>query len=372
MKIAIITWCSYPNYGTYLQAYAMQWQLRSMGHNAVLLDDSIYTTNLPRPKLTILTSRCKRSLKAIVLPSYRKSKKNDSIALEMFQNFRNTQLDIDKNIIPLELLDKRYDCYVCGSDQIWLPECLSAIGKDFFFATFTSKSKIAYAPSGLIDYPKNLQNELAQRLKDFPFLSAREPHAASFLCQLTNKEVTTVTDPTLFVPMEEWSKLITKDKKNLNPPFLLLYMLTRNKKYMQAAINYAKRKGLKLKIIHSIGVYHRKSTIPAGPSEFLSLIKDADMVMTDSFHGTIFSIIFQRQFVTFQRFHNKENNNQNLRIINLLNMAGVANRFINEERVKDINALKDVNFEDINQRLTPFIEKSRTYLDNAIRSLQHG
>mgnify|MGYP002225426403 CR=1 FL=1 len=98
-----------------------------------------------------------------------------------------------------------------------------------------------------------------------------------------------------------------------------------------------------------------KSTIPAGPSEFLSLIKDADMVMTDSFHGTIFfhhiptSVLLRFNVSTIKKIIIK-----NLRIINLLNMAGVANRFINEERVKDINALKDVNFEDINQKAYPF------------------
>ncbi len=371
MKIAIITWCSYPNYGTYLQAYAMQWQLRKMGHEAELLDDSTYTTNVNRPKLSILINWCKRNIKAIVLFSYRRTKKNDRIALGMFQNFRNTQLDIDKNIVPLEKLDKRYDCYVCGSDQIWAPQCLSTNGKKFFFADFTNKPKIAYAPSGLVNYPQYLRNELAQLLKGFQSLSVREALAAPLIHNLTGKEITTVTDPTLLVPMEEWTKLIKEDKDTSNNPFLLLYMLTKNKKYIQVATDYATQKGLELKIIHSIAVNHRKATTPAGPSEFLSLIKSATMVMTDSFHGTIFSIIFQRPFVTFQRFHDSENNNQNLRITNLLNIAGIANRFINEECIAAINGLEDLNFKDINKRLSPFIESSKMYIENAIRKMQH-
>ena len=75
--------------------------------------------------------------------------------------------------------------------------------------------------------------------------------------------------------------------------------------------------------------------------------------------------------MTFQRFHDSENNNQNLRITNLLNIAGIANRFINEECIAAINGLEDLNFKDINKRLSPFIESSKMYIENAIRKMQH-
>ena len=370
MKIAIITWCSYHNFGTYLQAYAIQWQLKKMGHEAMLLDDSTYTTDIVRTKKFQCIIFCKRIVKEL-LPSYRKTLKNDKIALRLYQNFRNKYLDIDKYIEPLSSLDKRYDCYVCGSDQIWNAECLKTTGKDFFFANFSQKLKIAYAPSGLANYPSSARLELANLTARFDYLSVREITAASMLHNLTGKNVVTVLDPTLLVSQKEWEKLIPVEEKPVRP-YILLYLLKQNRIYIQTAKQYAHHKGVALKIVHSMYVNHLGHTIPAGPSEFLALVKNAEMVMTDSFHGTIFAITFQRPFVTFQRFHtNEDNNSQNLRLVNLFNMIGFSNRYIDETQVGMIYNLGSIDFQIIHKRLEPYIETSKAYLVNALSRVCH-
>lgn len=365
MKIAIITWCSYYNFGTYLQAYALQWQLQKMGHKAMLLDDSIYTTNIVRSKYLQLLIWSKKRLKKALLPSYRASSKNDQIAIKLYQDFRDKWLDIDKCTEPLSLLDEHYDCYVCGSDQIWNAACLKSIGKDFFFANFSQRPKIAYAPSGLVNYPPEARIELAQLVIKFNYLSARETVAASILHDLTGKKVETVVDPTLLVPQTEWKKLIQPENKATRP-YILLYLLRRNRVYIQMAKQYAQHKGLELKIIHSTYVNHQEYTIPAGPSEFLALVNNAEMIMTDSFHGTIFAIKFQRPFITFQRFHANEDNSQNICLVNLFNMIGFSNRFVDETNIETIHNLGDIDFQLIFNRLNPYIRSSKTYLNNAI------
>lgn len=364
MKLAIITWCSSQNFGTYLQAYAMQWYLQEMGHEATLLDDSIYTTKAIHSRKTKFISWCKRCIKKII-PSYKRSLQNDRISFSLYNNFRTRWLKIDNDIEPIKLLDKRYDCYICGSDQIWNANSLITKEKEFFFATFSQKPKIAYAPSGLVNYPLQARLELTNLVKDFSYLSAREPSAATMLHDLTGKEVPTVVDPTLLVPKEVWDQLALINELPTNS-YILLYLLTPNNIYIQAAKQYAKRKSLSLKIIHSVYVNHKESTVPAGPTEFLFLVKNANMVMTDSFHGTIFAIKYQRSFITFQRFHN---NSQNSRITNLLDMINLHDRLISETNINKIFSLKDLNFEVIDKRLSPHIESSKKYLENAIRSI---
>lgn len=372
MKIAIITWCSYQNFGTYLQAYAMQWQLREMGHEAILLDDSIYTTGFTStlPIRVRLFLRCKRCVK-LMIPWYRRNLRNDQISLGLYQDFRNRWLDIDKGTEPLELLDRRYDCYVCGSDQIWSAECLSSVGKEFFSASFARKPKIAYAPSGLVNYPLSARSELSDLVSGFTYLSAREANAASMLHDLTGKDVATVVDPTLLIPKEIWEEL-AQSKKDFEGSYILLYLLKRNDVYVRAAKQYARNKGYVLKIIHSVYVNHGEHTIPAGPSEFLLLLKNAKMVMTDSFHGTIFAIKFRRPFITFQRFHDNEDNSQNSRIENLLDMADLSDRLINKKSIGKIWTLEKLNFDEVDKRMLPFIESSKKYLDKAISGICYG
>lgn len=370
MKIAIITWCSYQNFGTYLQAYAMQWQLRQMGHEAVLIDDSIYTTNVYCSKKTRLLNWCKRCIK-VMIPSFRRTIRNDQVSLELYKSFRDKWLDIDQCIEPLNLLDERYDCYVCGSDQIWNSGCLATTGKDFFFASFSHKPKIAYAPSGLVNYPQIALAKLANLIKDFTYLSVREAEAAPIIHNLTGKEIAIVVDPTLLISKDVWNELLSI-KHFFHRPYILLYLLSKNEAYVQAAKQYAIQKGVSLKIIHSIFVNHGEHTIPAGPSEFLSLVKNAEMIMTDSFHGTIFAIKFHRPFITFQRFHANEENSQNYRIINLLNMVGLSDRLIDVSHLGKIKSLCAIDFDVVDKRLFPSIEYSKAYLDNALESVCNG
>jgi hypothetical protein len=368
MRIAIITWCTYNNFGTYLQAYALQQYLKSMGFEVGLLDDSKFI-EIRKSYLHRFVSRIKSELKKIIKPSLKKTEQLDNISIRLFSEFRNKYLIIDKNVIPLSGVSNRYDLFICGSDQIWNPGGFADHNnKDFFFANFTHKKKISYAPSlGVMTIPKEYKRHFAELISDFSSLSVREKTSIKPLEELTNKKIICVVDPTFLLTSREWNQLIEGINIERRENYVLLYLLSYNIDYLEYAKAFASKFHLNIKIIQSIGVdFKEDKTEPAGPLEFLHLIKNADYVFTDSFHAIIFSIIFEKQFLAFKRFSDNDILSQNTRVNDLLEICGLKNRFIGSKQLSDINNLKIIDFKSLKKDIETMILASKEYLIKAI------
>lgn len=360
-KTATITWITYSNFGTYLQAFALQQFIKSLGYENKILDDS----NFIYKKFY-----WKYELKKFFLSfskSYRMYNKYNKLSMKHYKDFKNKFIDLEYNINNV-YLNSQYEIFICGSDQIWRPFLLNRNpNSGFYYASFSHNKKISYAPSiGVSTIPIEFYPKYKEYLKDFSFLSLREEQGIKEIKKITGKHIEQVVDPTLLLSKEEWNRLLPQ--KNIkNNKYVLCYLLTPNIKYITTARNYAKKHGLIMKMFFNDRTYYYYSDelICAGPLEFLDAIRNADYIFTDSFHGSIFSAIFEKQFITFKRFTDNAQS-QNSRVENLLKMFNLPNRLISSNDLDFIEKLQDIDYNTLQKSLNPFIEHSKQYIIKAL------
>ena len=368
-KAAIVTWIKYNNFGTFLQAYALQQVLLKLGIIPFILDDATIIEEGRLQKRSDLCRRfmafCKKTIRSLI----KRNQGIDYLRKESdikYARFKKNFLRIDANIHPLLSLNDRYDVFISGSDQIWYPSLL--IFSPYYYLSFADKKKIAYAPSiGTSEYPMEFVSKVKPLLERFDSLSVREKIGAGIISSIVNREVEAVLDPTLLLNGEEWSSLLLPEPV-CTEKYALCYLLTYNEDYVQYVTEYAQRHSLTLvtfALINQSGNFADK-IISAGPQEFLTAIYGAEYVFTDSFHCTIFSLHFKKRFCTFKRFADDDVNNQNSRITNLLGMVGLNKHFIDKEHLSRIESLPLVDYETVKAKLRPEIEKSIQYLTNAL------
>lgn len=362
-SLAIITWVTYRNFGTFLQAFALQQYLCEKGFDCKILNDSSYIINY-KPNWK---HKLKKLFLKLVQKDFREFEKSCTKSHSLFNKFKQIMLHIDYNH-HLSSLDSKYDIYICGSDQIWNPFFLDNPNSGFFYASFTKKKKIAYAPSiGVSKVPHQYKEQLKEQIICFDYLSAREQQGVDALHELTGKNVSKVVDPTLLLDVDEWNRLLP-----IEPPcqqkYILAYFLTPNKIFINLAIEYAHRNNMRLKMFFTDKTCYNYDCdlITAGPIDFLHYIKHAECLFTDSFHGSIFASIFHTQFFTFKRFKQTAES-QNSRVENLLTMMGIGERLIDETNYNNIYKLTDIDFQQVSKNIAPFIEKSKLYLLNALQ-----
>ena len=360
---ATITWVTYCNFGTFLQAYALQKYVTGLGYNNAILDDLSMIVNHANWKY-----RLKYFFLFLFDTRYRRYEISKKQANELFGNFKCTMLNVDSCVSYLSSVDARYEIFICGSDQIWNPFLLNNPNVEFYYASFTNKKKIAYAPSiGVSEVPQLFKDKLKVLTSSFDFLSAREQYGVDILYELTGKEVVRVVDPTLLLDNAQWSMLLPKES-HFKEKYILAYFLTPNQVYINIALEYARQKGLRLKMFFTDKVYYNIGCdlITAGPIEFLLYVRDAECLFTDSFHGSIFASIFHTQFFTFRRFKNTIES-QNSRVENLLEMMGISERLLDENSCNKVNELSDIDFVCVDNNLAPFISKSKEYIKKALQ-----
>ncbi len=361
---ATITWITYPNFGTYLQAYALQQYIISLGYDNSIIDDATIIESYSLGKDT-WKQKLKIKIK-LLSKSFRELQRAQKISFASYNKFKREYLFIDYNTLPLSFLDTRYNTYICGSDQIWNPFSLGYPNSSFFYADFTYKKKIAYAPSiGVSQIPQKYERRFADLISNFRFLSAREEQGRNIMSKLTKKEIVKVVDPTLLLCQNDWNELLKTNSDS--EPYVLVYLLTPNNKYLNAAKSFAHQHGLPLKIVFLHSGYYSEADelILGGPIEFLQAINNASYLFTDSFHGSIFASIFHVQFVTFRRFQNVATS-QNSRIENLLSMMNIPERLIGEDDLCRIAHLNPIDFVQLENSISPFILKSKQYLSTAL------
>ena len=230
-----------------------------------------------------------------------------------------------------------------------------------------NKKKIAYAPSFGVkqnDYPYQ-NNKLKNLLNRFDYISVREEDGKYIIKKLINKSVKIVLDPTLLLEKKQWNEFVKVDMNKTK--YILCYFLGEQKYYWKYVKKLQKETGLEIRIIPiQPEAYFKKGTIESevGPMEFLDLMANAEIICTDSFHGMVFSIIFEKKFSVLKRFKDNDRKSQNSRICNLLKLIDLEEFFI-DENFEETKFIVN-NYEDINNILAEKRNESKTYILDAI------
>lgn len=392
MKTATATWTTYNNYGTVLQAYALQRELLKLGHeNAILSDEKIIAEQIARRKAcgkkTAPTPEAGKADEpalrraAQVLLSPRKAERVLLARLdrekyerpyyasqEAIEQFKRDSLILDRDVSPdsLDELNERYDAFLAGSDQVW--SVFEHTFNPFFYLDFATKRKIAYAPClGTDKIPETMREKLRGLLSSFDALSARERVSAEQLAELTGRNVTWAVDPTLLRGRDGWEEDIGQIELREKPGYLLCYFLNDQPWYFEQAKRIAKRRRLRILLIPSRWDYvnseyvRRKST---GPLEFVALIRHADFVLTDSYHGSIFSLLFERQFQYLQRFREDDPDSQNIRIHSLFDALEIGDLIVTPDGEADHAPV--IDREKVRETLDRMRNESMTYLAESL------
>ena len=233
---------------------------------------------------------------------------------------------------------------------------------------------ISYAPSiGLNSVDNRLvYQKMSKLIQRFKYLSIREAQGAQIIKNMTGREAEVVTDPTLLLSADHWNQ-ISLDLDENTDPYMIVYMLGQEEKHWLEVYRIAEDLHLTTKVIPVFeDDFDRQGCIidSVGPLDFLSLFKNASYVCTDSFHGTIFSLLFHKQFSVFERFSQTDKINQNSRINNLLNITGTTDRLI--PYGESYRKTRAMDYEAIDTSLNQWKQKSKQYLSEALDGVAHG
>lgn len=357
MKIGIVTVITGYNYGSTLQAFATQHWLKNYGIESEIIQlkgSVLKGRDIRIKKLYEILKRFfknpKQFIKSIKLYITSFSKKISPQKRHMFYDFQEKHLTINYcklNNLYKDVFHSQYDFFLSGSDQIWSSD---AIYPDpFYYLDFSpSYKKIAFAPSFGKSYipPYNI-NIIKHYLNDYKKLSVREECGLSIIKNEFNLEAVRLLDPTFLLNKEQWIKqLCLKNDFGFNN-YIVTYFLDNVSDNVLNCINeYSIANNLNVINLTDTNIPFAKK-LTAGPKDFLQLIMNSDVVYTDSFHGAVFSTIFERPFIVFER--NYSNGiSQSSRLFSLLSTLEIKNRFSKDEffdssLLKDTSDLKTAN-----------------------------
>lgn len=384
MKIGIVTyWSSSDNYGQQLQCFALQKYLKGLGHDAYLIK------YMPTNKVP-LWQRIARFLKYHLLtPSGQKktdkalamvSQKNELLNVKRnFVGFRNNHIDstdiVYHDIHELRSNSPTADVYICGSDQVWNNRLEDENTAGWFLDFGSPKTKrLSYAASiGREIEPKEYKT-IVKYLKRFDAVSVREQKANNLCHQLGFEKSIIAIDPTLLLCSSDYSALISNIKlESSSNPYVFIYLLNiRNcdEIYWNEFNKMIQSDGLAVRVVASSGYLPAQNFLPGYQNEYatipewLSLIKHSEYVITTSFHGVVFCLLYHKLF--YAVLLNNEYSKGNDRIVSLLKSVDLNNRIVSSD--SDINSVKaaNISWEDVDVKLSELRKKSIDFLNREL------
>lgn len=368
MRIGVITyWDSKDNYGQMLQLYAMQAYLKKHGHQPFLIR---YKADIPRRAEFRLRNIFNYVLK---FPLYlkwflnrRKLEQEKKIyaqttnnELRKFSVFLQDNVEMTPIVYTSETIvanPPQADAYICGSDQIW--------GSDWaYYLNFAplESIKIAYAPSfgGAGNFNDDYKKELQRLLARFDFVGIREQSGVELCKDLQRLDAVKVIDPTLLLGKEDYEKI--RIPVNIKKPYLLLYLL--GNPIQQSTHDFyafAKKNSLDVIYVASQGKNDEFEKYPAQVGEFIDLVANAEYVITNSFHCTVFSLLYHRKFLTIPLVDGYER--MNCRVEDLLEESGLITQLC-------CGDLDGITVESLNfQNFDDYISKQQRISENYLLS----
>lgn len=369
MKVGIIThYYRSRNYGGNLQAYSLCRVIKKIGHN-------VEQISLDRAKHKSLKFHLKQLIVKILSfqpKCFFNIKKRSNYILKFNRDFIPHSVPYSEKTIKKCV--SNYDAFVVGSDQVWHPNAVCDAFLIQFVSSKDNKIKISYSASVACDHLTDEQRERYRKaLIDFNAISVRERDAVDLLQELTSKQVQWVLDPTLLLDDKEWNGICAD--RIVDEKYIFCYFLGNSVEQRNVAEEFAKKHGLKLVTLPYLNGKYRKCDknfgdirlFDVGPQEFLSLIKYADFVFTDSFHAMVFAGIYKRQHFEFLR-DNKHN--MSSRIYSLCELYETADHFCDtpeKTSLEYIESVSPINYERPLEKLSQMKEKSLNYLKENLR-----
>ncbi len=321
-RVGVMTFLHNENYGSTLQAWALQQVLADLGHEAEHIDyrpsreeklrNLLTSGNSPR---LIVEGLRKRSVKA-ARPGAREKAAS-------FDDFYRDHMRLSPPCAThaaLRQAARRYDLLLCGSDQIWSPVWLNPA----YFLHFAApgQPRLAYAPSlGVSRMPKGRKaRRMARLLRGFSALSVREEEGAALLRAIAGEDAAVMPDPVLLVERARWLSLADMPPAD-TPPYLLCYFIGESPSYWEAARQIAQARGLQIRVLPVTEASYQQG-LPladgASPGQWLGWLAGAAAVCTDSFHGAAFATLLHRPLYLRRRYREDDPESKNSRIDQLL------------------------------------------------------
>ena len=366
MRIKTITCHHVYNYGASLQAHALMHYLSSLGHEVEIID---YMPDYIRKHISVwdIGPRWKKNIfirlayYSYVVPQRLRQKESK----KRYDEFTRNYLKLTKRYNSFQELVQdtpTADIYFCGSDQIWNPTINNGLDPAFYIDFASAKSiRASYAASfSVSEIPEKDRGFINDMLKKLDFISVREKTGISIIKKMNiDKKVVNVLDP-VFLPLFEHWKSMTYTPQYNN--YILVYDQENNETIRKMAIALSKETGKK--IIAFKGLYPRDyadiKVKQSGPIDFISLIANADYVITNSFHCSAFSIIFGREFYVVPRTHQKVNS----RMADLLEALNIKNRMI--KSIDLLNHSEIIDYDSVYERLYSLRKLSYDYIDKVL------
>lgn len=348
-KIGIITIHNCKSFGACLQTYALYRHIKNVGYECEVIDlrrkeqsDFIKSRKYkPYYKDESVIVTIKRFIKKRLFPTTMEK----DLSARNFKRFNDlvklstTYRKIDElyNTPPI------YDIYVTGSDQVWnpyQPYCIEP-----YFLTFAprGKRKISFAASiGVVQLEKKVLKDYKKWLSDYNSISVREAEAKKLLQPLTDKHIDVVSDPTFLLDVSSWKSLC--ETVNVSQPYILLFSLSFRHELLNFVLKF--HKGCKMPLVilganqPDISQDNVIQIRDAGPYEFLSYINNAEIVFTDSFHGTVFSLILGVKY--FYTYISKDNK-RGSRIVELLSRFNLNDHLLDIDNSEGFDHLLNLS-----------------------------
>ncbi|BCS96484.1 hypothetical protein DSLASN_21160 [Desulfoluna limicola] len=341
MKIGIVTTYDEINFGAYLQAYSLQKYIESLGYDSEFINYKSFEYK-----------------KAEIFATYKT--KDFSYLLEIIKKSIKfykalSCLDISKKYRSIrDINNAKYDVIIFGSDEIWnLSNCLGGIIDTYYFGACMNSKKISYAPSfGSTSTLENSPDNIKRALLDFRHISLRDKNSFDIINSIFPKEPAIVLDPTFLIdhPAKE---------SNISSKYIFYYCASDNPELDMEVERLSEKLGIE---VIAFGYKHKKfkSIVNIGPFEWLGYLKSAEYVVTNMFHGTIFSIKYKKKFIVGMTEYRENKLGYLLELLAL------------RDRVYKTNELENVLFQDIDysktfEIISEMTNKSKDYLKKALK-----
>ncbi len=386
-KTAIVSCYFQPNYGSMLQALATQMALDELGYdNETICIDGLnreirsakiryfarasLTSDILLSKAGMAMARMRRKLSRGTYTQMMQAR------LQAFSDFQTEHFRMSgcygSRAELTQACDEKYSAVLVGSDQLWLPANIAA---DYYTLSFVpdSVNTIAYATSfGQAQLPRASERAAMKFLSRIRHIGVREKSGQKIVARLTGRRVPIVADPTLLFDGREWMR-VQQEAPLFEGKYIFCYFLGNNPLHRKFASRLSAETGCRIVALQHVDEYVRSDEDYAdetpwsvGPGDFLNLIRNAQWVLTDSYHCTAFSMQYERKFFTFRRYHRKTKQSTNSRLDTLLAQCGVTERLLSgEEEISACTGL-EIDFADVHSRIARLRDYSWKYLTDAL------
>lgn len=370
-KIAQVTLDGYFNYGNVLQRYAMCKFLESKWGQV----DSIWlqSDNLILPylkyKFPWMNGKCNFRLLVKLILNWRDIRKNllrgenawEAARMSLLKSFLDRHISMIYNT-TLEQLQEKYDYFISGSDQVWNPNFANL--DNMFLRNVPQKKRIAYAASISCKHiPDEYREIFINGVKEMQAVSVREDDGASLIASMIGKKVSVLLDPTMLISVENWRRIAQKPYfLQGDEQLLVTYFLGKRPSKLIEKVS----SDMNLRVINILDENIFEHYV-ISPEEWLWLIDNAKLVYTDSFHGTVFSILFRTPFVVTERIGDGCESKMTSRIDTLLEKFGLEARRGTKENGYMLQKPMEIQYGNVEAVLTKDRQKAATYLAGALK-----